>query len=91
MHRLYEQYCRLDELYDWEPELAKLIEEKGYIFQEGVKYKLNEDKMVLKIDAHLCAYPEPSNPSITEPSKEKHKARVFGPKPNQTRLSELTK
>jgi len=94
-HRLYEQYCRLDELETWEPELAKELTESAhvlkekYVYKDGVKYRINEDDMVLRIDAFLCANPDPTNRSIVEPNKEKHKARVIGRKRFQSRLLEV--
>jgi len=79
--RLYVQYCRIDELIEWEPELAKELQEKKYVFKNGVKYKLTLKGYVERIDAFLCAHPEPNNPSISEPHFEKHKAKLIGYNP----------
>jgi hypothetical protein len=75
--RLYVQYCRIDELMDWEPELAKELQQKKYVFKNGVKYKLTPKDYVERIDAFLCAHPEPENPSLSEPHFEKHKAKLI--------------
>ena len=90
-HRLYEQYCRIDELETWEPELAKEIAEKKYVFKDGIKYRINKDNMVLRIDAFLCANPDPNNRSIVEPNKEKHLVKLIGQPLNQTKLLEIQK
>jgi len=85
--RLYVQYCRIDELEFWDQELAKELKEKKYVFKDGVKYKLTPKDYVEKIDAFLCAHPEPDNPSISEPHFEKHKAKLIGYNPKfQTKL-----
>ena len=85
--RLYVQYCRIDELEFWDQDLAKELKEKKYVFKDGVKYKLTPKDYVEKIDAFLCAHPEPDNPSISEPHFEKHKAKLIGYNPKfQTKL-----
>lgn len=86
--RLYVQYCRIDELRDWYPDLAKELEAQPfgknnsrYLFKDGVKYKLTKKDYVERIDAVLCAHPEPDNSSVAEPNFEKHKARLIGYNP----------
>jgi len=86
--RLYVQYCRIDELMTWNPDLAKELQQKKYVFKDGVKYKLKPNGYIERIDAFLCAHPEPDNPSIAEPHCEKHKAKLIGYDPKvQTTLS----
>jgi hypothetical protein len=71
----------------WEPELARIIKEKGYICVHHVKYKLNrKGSHVHRIPAKLCANSSEANPSIIEPNKEKHKAKILGRRPNQSAL-----
>lgn len=89
--RLYVDYCRIDELADWEPQLAKDLIEKKYVFKDGVKYKLTVKGYVERIDAFLCAHPEPNNQSLSEPYFEKHKVKWIKQKPNQRRLLEEPK
>ena len=89
LRRLYTDHCHVSDLEVWNPELAKLIKEKGYICVKGVKYKLNKKgSHVHRIAAELCKYPSPTNPSITEPNTEKGKARVLGRVRGQTKLLE---
>lgn len=77
--RLYTDHCHISDLEEWEPELAAEIKAKGYVCKNGVKYKLNrKGTHVHRIACDYCAYPEPSNPRIVEPEKEKHKARLLG-------------
>jgi hypothetical protein len=97
--RLYVQYCRIDEFELWYPKLAKELKnaplgknESRYLFNNGVKYKLTKKGYVERIDAFLCAHPEPENPSISEPHFEKHKAKLIGYNPKfQTRLLDVPK
>ena len=86
LRRLYTEYCHIDDLETWDKELAAQLREKKYVFKDGVKYVLNTVGYIHRIDAFLCAHPEPENPSITEPNKEKHKARILGRKRGQTKL-----
>jgi hypothetical protein len=86
--RLFTQYCRIDELQQWEPDLARQLRQDKYVYKDGVKYKLNKRGIVERIDAFLCANPDPKSPSITEPRMEKFKARYCGQPPGQKRLLE---
>lgn len=83
--RLYVQYCHIEDLDSFEPEVAAALRKSPnhYLFKNGVKYKLNLQGYVDRIDAFLCAHPEPENPSISEPNKEKHKAKFIPPRKNQ--------
>ena len=91
LRRLYTDHCHISDLELWEPELARLLKEKRYVCVAGVKYKLNrKGTHVHRIAAEMCAYPDPANPSITEPEQEKHKARVLGRRPLQQRLDVTT-
>ena len=91
--RLYVQYCHIEELDDFEPEVAKELRKEwgksNYYFKDGIKYRINSGGYVDRIDAYLCAHPEPRNPSISEPQKEKHKAKLIPPKKNQLLLIPL--
>jgi len=89
--RLYVQYCHIEDLDSFEPDVAAALRESknGYLFKDGVKYRLNKQGFVDKIDAFLCAHPEPENPNISEPQKEKHKAKLIPPRKNQQLLSQL--
>jgi len=77
--RLYVQYCHIEELDSFEPEVAAALRksENHYLFKDGIKYRLNPQGYVDRVDAFLCAHPEPDNPSISEPQKEKHKAKLI--------------
>ena len=86
MRRLYTEYCHIDDLEAWNKQLAAELREKRYVLLDGVKYVLNAVGYVHRIDAFLCANPDPKNPSITEPNKEKHKARILGRKRGQKLL-----
>jgi hypothetical protein len=70
----------------WNAELARQLREKKYVFLDGVKYYLNPKGYVHRIDAFLCAHPEPENHSLCEPTKEKHKARIIGREKGQCEL-----
>ena len=86
---LYQQYCHFGDLEIYDPELAKMIKDKGYVFRDNVKYKLySGGAYVVRIDAKLCADPRPQISSVSEPNKEKHKARVMGKRPLQRKLLE---
>ena len=88
--RMYVQFCRIDELETWEPELAEKLKKEGYVFHQGVKYRLQKDRRyVERIDAFLCKHPEPDNSSIAEPNQEKHLAKLIGFGPNQKKLLEV--
>jgi hypothetical protein len=82
---MYVQYCRIDELKDWDLKLADELsaqpeDKKGnrYLCINNVKYRLKKNGYVERIDVFLCAHPEPGNPSIAEPHFEKHKAKLIG-------------
>jgi hypothetical protein len=83
------EYCQIEDLTPWNPELASQLKEKGYVYQDGVKYVLNKSGYVHRIDAFLCANPDPKSSSITEPNKEKHKARFLPQRRGQKRLLEI--
>ncbi len=84
--RLYTQFCRLDELEPWEPELFEELKKEGFAFHDGVKYRLTKRGYVERLDAFLCKHPEPWNRSLAEPDQEKHLAKLIGQPLNQTRL-----
>jgi len=85
LRRLYTEYCHIDDLDPWNPELARQLRERKYVCLDGVKHRLNSVGYVHRIDAFLYASPDPLNPSITEPNKEKHKARIIGRSPKSQR------
>jgi len=87
--RLYTQFCRLDELEPWEPELFRRLKEEGFVFQNGVKYRLTKRGYVERLDAFLCKHPEPTNKSVAEPDQEKHLARLIGQPLNQRKLLDV--
>ncbi len=89
--RMYVQFCRLDELETWEPELAKKLKKDNYVFLDGVKYRLTPRGYVERIDAFLCKHPDARNKSLSEPTQEKHLAKLIGQPLNQTRLLEVSK
>lgn len=79
LRRLYTEHCHINDLEQWEPELAAALKKKRYVYLNGTKYRLNKNgNHVHRIEAKLCAYPEPTNERITEPNTEKSKARVLG-------------
>ena len=86
LHRLYTQYCRLDELEDWDQELANLLKQNNYVFKDGVKYQNNGKGYINKIEAYLCQDPNPNHSSISEPNTEKRKAAVIGYDKKQKKL-----
>jgi len=86
--RMYCQFCRIDELEEWEPELAKRLKKEGYVFLDGVKYRLTPRGYVERLDAFLCKHPESTNKSLAEPDQEKHLAKLIHQSLNQTRLLE---
>jgi len=87
LRRLFSEYCHISDLEIWNPDLATILKEKKYVCIKGVKYKLNKKgSHVHRIAAHLCKYPDPRDPRITEPNTEKSKVRVLGKLPNQCRL-----
>ena len=87
--RMYVQFCRFDELETWEPELAKKLKEEKYMFQDGVKYRLTPRGYVEKIDAFLCKHPNPENKSLSEPTQEKHLAKLISQPLCQRKLLEM--
>jgi hypothetical protein len=90
--RLYQEHCHITDLELWNPKLADILKNQKFVCINGVKYKLNpKGTYVHRIDAHLCAYPRENDPRITEPNKEKHKARVLPARANQRRLDEEIK
>lgn len=82
------QHCHIDDLETWDKKLCQQLKTEKYVLLDGVKYVLNSVGYVHRIDAFLCAHPDPKNASITEPKKEKHKARFLPQKRGQTRLLE---
>lgn len=90
LRRLYTQHAHIDDVEAEDPELAKVLRDKKYVYRDGVKYRLNKSGThVHRIAATLCQNPDPFNPSITEPNTEKSKARILGVKvKNQRRLLE---
>lgn len=86
--RMYTQFCRLDELECWEPELAKKLKEEGFVFLDGVKYRLTKRGYVERLDAFLCKHPEKTNKSLAEPDQEKHLAKLIHQPLNQRLLFE---
>ena len=87
--RMYTQFCRLDELETWEPELASLLKKEGYAFIDDVKYHLTKRGYVERLDAFLCKHPESTNRSLAEPDQEKHLAKFIHQPLNQTKLLEV--
>jgi hypothetical protein len=55
--RLYVQYCHIEELDSFEPEVAAALRKSPdrYLFKDGIKYRLNPQGYVDRIDAFLCA------------------------------------
>jgi len=86
LKRLYLQHCYIDDLEPWDPDLAAELRKNKFAVKDGVKYALNKKGYVHKIDAFLCANPDPKSHSMSEPSKEKHKARILGRERNQKLL-----
>ena len=90
LRRLYTRHCHIEDLKVWNPQLAVELIEKKYVYENGVKYKLNKKgSHVHMIPARLCADSRPESPRITEPDTEKSKARVLGKLKNQTRLLDV--
>lgn len=84
LRRLFTRHCHIDDLTIWEPELARELIEKRYVFKNGVKYKLTKKgSHVHMIPARLCADPRPESDRITEPDTEKCKSRILGRMENQ--------
>jgi len=91
LRRLYTRHCHIEDLKEWNPKLAQELMEKRYVFLNGVKYKLNKKgSHVHMIPARLCQDPNPLSNKITEPTTEKHKARVLGKEKCQRRLLEVS-
>jgi hypothetical protein len=87
LRRLYTRHCHIEDLKIWNKQLAEELILKRYIYRDGVKYKLNKKgSHVHMIPARLCGDPRPESPSIIEPDKEKHKARILGMKRDGQRL-----
>jgi len=87
LRRLYTSHAHIEDLKIWEPELAKELIEKKYVYRNGVKYKLTKKgSHVHKIEAKFCQDPNPKSDKITEPTTEKCKSRILGRMKNQAKL-----
>lgn len=91
LRRLFTRHCHIDDLKVWKPQLGEELQQKRYVYRNGVKYKLNKHgNHIHMIPAKLCQDSRPESDSITEPNTEKSKSRILGKLKNQRRLDEAT-